>query len=405
MLGKAFNKAKELGSKGLHEAQRRTAVDVLNKTQNKVSGKSKDVLDKARVLVVNKYKNGGGVGAEKEYKSIDIGGGNYVFTNGDKISPSNLIVGNIYEWTAGAERLFVEYVGREKDNADKKVGSSIGKQEGGNLYLFKFIGDSKPSYTGLSGMAITRGNIVKQDNIYNEIEDSLNDEIKQIKKRITQAKREITTSKSESDKSNAKNRLAKTETYLAEQMKSNKELLDSLKDKKMKNGGGVGKKSNYKKFGKDNSRLVNFDIDDLDSFESMQYDQFSNSMDKADALQILINNVEGDYSQLNEELAEIAEEQYPSDEFFEDNRQYKKGGYVGKGELVWKKLSSSDKMNFLIKNFKTEITDRSKEDIVNKTYNFLPKNVKIKIESEYANVEDYANGGSTKGFNYSIGGL
>jgi hypothetical protein len=93
-----------------------------------------------------------------------------------------------------------------------------------------------------------------------------------------------------------------------------------------KKGGGVEKNSNYKKFGKDNSRLVNFDIDDLDSFESMQYDQFSNSMDKADALQILINNVEGDYSQLNEQLAEIAEEQYPSDEFFEDNRQYKKGG-------------------------------------------------------------------------------
>jgi hypothetical protein len=184
-------------------------------------------------------KTGGSVGTEKEYKSIDIGGGNYVYTNGDKISPSNLVVGDIYEWTAGAERLFVEYVGREKDNADKKVGSSIGKQEGGNLYLFKFIGDSKPSYTGLSGMAITRGNIVKQDNIYNEIEDSLNDEIKQIKKRITQAKREITTSKSESDKSNAKNRLAKTETYLAEQMKSNKELLDSLKDKKKANGGGL----------------------------------------------------------------------------------------------------------------------------------------------------------------------
>jgi hypothetical protein len=62
MLRKAFNKAKELGSKGLHEAQRKTAVDVLNKTQNKVSGKSKDVLDKARVLVVNKYKDGGMIG-------------------------------------------------------------------------------------------------------------------------------------------------------------------------------------------------------------------------------------------------------------------------------------------------------------------------------------------------------
>lgn len=76
-----------------------------------------------------------------------------------------------------------------------------------------------------------------------------------------------------------------------------------------------------------------------------------------------------------------------------DAISYKRGGHVSKGELVWKKLSSSDKMNFLIKHFKTQITDRSKEDIVNKTYNFLPKNVKIKMESEYANVEDYANGG------------
>ena len=51
-------------------------------------------------------------------------------------------------------------------------------------------------------------------------------------------------------------------------------------------------------------------------------------MDKASALQILINNVEGDYSQLNQQLSEIAEEQFPSDEFFEDNRQYKKGGAI-----------------------------------------------------------------------------
>jgi len=188
---------------------------------------------------VKKMKEGGSVGTEKEYKSIDIGGGNYVYTNGDKINPSKLVVGHIYEWTRGAERLFVEYVGREKDNQDKKVGSSIGKQEGGNLYLFKFINDSKNSYTGLSGTAIMNGSIVKHDNIYNEIEDNLNDEIKQIKKRITQTKKEITTSKSESDKSNAKERLTKAENYLAEQIKSTKELLDSLKNNKMKTGGGV----------------------------------------------------------------------------------------------------------------------------------------------------------------------
>lgn len=107
------------------------------------------------------------------------------------------------------------------------------------------------------------------------------------------------------------------------------EVLKGLQDGKyFAEGGGVEKNSNYKKFGKDNLRLVNFDIDDLDSYELMLYDQYTNSMDKADALQMLINTVESDYSQLNEQLAEIAEEQYPSDEFFEDNRQYKNGGGV-----------------------------------------------------------------------------
>lgn len=89
---------------------------------------------------------------------------------------------------------------------------------------------------------------------------------------------------------------------------------------------------NYKKFGNDNTRLVMFNTDNLDNFESMQYDRFSNSMDKASALQILINNVEGDYSQLSKQLSEIAEEQYPSNEFFEDNREYKNGGGVGSSQ-------------------------------------------------------------------------
>lgn len=92
-----------------------------------------------------------------------------------------------------------------------------------------------------------------------------------------------------------------------------------------KNGGGVG---NYEKFGKDNARLVKFNIDNLDDFESMQYDHLINSMDKASALQILINNVEGDYSQLSKELSEIAEEQYPSNDLYEDNREYAKGGKI-----------------------------------------------------------------------------
>ena len=77
-------------------------------------------------------------------------------------------------------------------------------------------------------------------------------------------------------------------------------------------GGGV---SQYKKFGEDNIKLRNFDLGKLDRFEEMQYNNFVKTLTKAEALQILINNVEGDYSQLSPSLSKIAEEQYPSEEF------------------------------------------------------------------------------------------
>jgi hypothetical protein len=64
--------------------------------------------------------------------------------------------------------------------------------------------------------------------------------------------------------------------------------------------------------------------------------------------------------------------------------------------MVWKKISDSQKMDFLYKNFTPEITPRTQEILVGKSWNFLPKNVKIKFESKYANVEDYATGGSLK---------
>lgn len=70
-----------------------------------------------------------------------------------------------------------------------------------------------------------------------------------------------------------------------------------------------------------------------------------------------------------------------------------KGGYVSKGEMVWKKLNDNEKLDFLYKNFTPEITPRTQEILRGKAWNFLPKNVKIKFESKYANVEDYATGG------------
>jgi hypothetical protein len=73
-----------------------------------------------------------------------------------------------------------------------------------------------------------------------------------------------------------------------------------------------------------------------------------------------------------------------------------KGGFVGKGELVWRKLSDSKKMEFLNENFTPQITPKSQEKLVGKSWNFLPKNVKIKFETKYANEEEYAKGGMTK---------
>ena len=58
------------------------------------------------------------------------------------------------------------------------------------------------------------------------------------------------------------------------------------------------------------SVLNNFNIDNLDMFETMQYDQYIKSSTKVEALQLLINTVEGDFTQLSEELSEIAEEFY-----------------------------------------------------------------------------------------------
>ena len=56
-------------------------------------------------------------------------------------------------------------------------------------------------------------------------------------------------------------------------------------------------------------KLENFDTDNLDMYEEILFKDFSRNMTKVEALQIIINNVEGDFYQLSEELAEIAEEQ------------------------------------------------------------------------------------------------
>ena len=81
-------------------------------------------------------------------------------------------------------------------------------------------------------------------------------------------------------------------------------------------------------------------------------------------------------------------------EINEDGGYMAKGGFVSKGELVWRKLSNSKKMEFLHENFTPQITPRSQEILVGKDFQFLPKDVKIKLEAKYANLEGYmAKGG------------
>jgi hypothetical protein len=66
-------------------------------------------------------------------------------------------------------------------------------------------------------------------------------------------------------------------------------------------------------------KLENFDLNNLDIYEFSIYENYYKNMSKAEALQIIINNVEGDFSQLSEDLAEIAEQQESEDL---DNSEY-----------------------------------------------------------------------------------
>lgn len=56
-----------------------------------------------------------------------------------------------------------------------------------------------------------------------------------------------------------------------------------------------------------NNLLSDFDIDNLDMFELRMYEHHIKYMPKEEAIQILINTVEGDFSQLSDGLRDIAE--------------------------------------------------------------------------------------------------
>ena len=63
--------------------------------------------------------------------------------------------------------------------------------------------------------------------------------------------------------------------------------------------------------------LNDFDIDELDMMEEFHYNHFIKQNDKVSTLKLIINTIEGDYSQLSDGLREIAEEFDPYSELGE----------------------------------------------------------------------------------------
>jgi hypothetical protein len=144
-------------------------------------------------------------------------------------------------------------------------------------------------------------------------------------------------------------------------------------------GGGVDT-GLHGKFGDDNPRLVNFDIEDLDQYEEMVYNDMKKSNTKAATLQVIINTVEGDYTQLSPELAEIAEEQFPSDQFGE-------GGNIDKmsDSEVEEKYADLLSVQILAGDIDEDDIDEENELTIEEKRSFL---------KEYADEDDmYAIGG------------
>ncbi len=118
---------------------------------------------------------------------------------------------------------------------------------------------------------------------------------------------------------------------------------NEVKAKSFATGGGVDNDIT--------NELQNFDIENLDPFETMQYNQFYPSIGKVGALQVLINNVEGDYSQLSEELAELAEKQMSMDDWNEATREmmFERDGYATGGGVGKKKTPKQLRNEYLEK--------------------------------------------------------
>jgi len=92
-----------------------------------------------------------------------------------------------------------------------------------------------------------------------------------------------------------------------------------------------------------NQLLEDFNVDDLDDFESMRFEQMTNNgVPKATAIELLINEVEGDYSQLSPSLVRVAKKQ---------NKMMARGGevrYKLKGNNFGDQIENGRKFKVLI---------------------------------------------------------
>lgn len=176
---------------------------------------------------------------------------------------------------------------------------------------FKIIKDTKNARTAvLYHLVDNNGNVLYTDLTRDDLVSKLKkDSLELINKKIDANK--ITKEEIEDAKiflNNIKDSIQNLPVYWIK-----KDGVVMLETKHMEGGGEVSIVDDLK----------NFDIDNLDEFESRQYDNYIKSMPKEEALQILINSVEGDFSQLSPELAELAEKQN-----IDWNVDYAKGGEI-----------------------------------------------------------------------------
>jgi hypothetical protein len=145
----------------------------------------------------------------------------------------------------------------------------------------------------------------------------------------------------------------------------------------------------YSKGGK----LEDFDINTLDDFEKMQYDRLSKMMSKSEALQVIINDVEGDYSQLSPKLSEIAEKQ-----------KFMSGGQVRKLDLHDAVLYNGETWFYTEKNGVKGITNTS-QGAWGSNYPFIALS-KLDVENDltdmYGKKVKFDNGGTTGSTDYSV---